>query len=148
MNEAAPAYLDLARAAQRGLRVLVVDDHPVNRQVLTLTLARIPAKAECAENGAEAVEVFGREPFDLVLMDLRMPVMDGFEAMRRIRALEASRGSAPTPIIVCSAHTTPMDMARAREAGADQHLGKPLHIPTLLDAMDRVLATPEETAAG
>ena len=148
MTEAAPEYLNLARAAQRGLRVLVVDDHPVNRQVLTLTLARIPAKTECAENGAEAVEVFGREPFDIVLMDLRMPVMDGFEAMRRIRALEESRGAPPTPMIVCSAHTTPMDIARAGEAGANLHLGKPLHIPTLLDAMDQVLAPPEETAAG
>ena len=131
-------YLNLARAARRGLRVLVVDDNAPNRQVLAFMLQRLMATVITAENGAEAVNKFGPE-FDLVLMDLRMPVMDGFEAMRRIRAAEARNGRPRTPIIVTSAHTTPLDIDRARAAGADDHLGKPLHIPTLLKAIDSAL---------
>ena len=74
-------FLHLARVAKRGLRVLVVEDHPVNRQVITLMLAR-PAQIVCAENGAEGVDAFGKQPFDVILMDLRMPVMDGYEDQR------------------------------------------------------------------
>jgi len=132
-------YLNLARAARRGLRVLVVDDNEPNRQVLTFVLERLLATVITAENGAEAVNKYGPE-FDLVLMDLRMPVMDGFEAMKRIRAAEARNAGPRVPIIVTSAHTTPMDMQRARDAGADDHLGKPLHIPTLLKTIDSALA--------
>ena len=139
MTEAAVEFQGLARAAQRGLRVLVVEDHPVNRQVITLMLARIPAQVTCAENGAEGVEAFAKDPYDIVLMDLRMPVMDGYEAMRRIRAAEAAAGARRVPIVVASAHTTPVEVARARDAGADQHIGKPIHIPTLFGAMDAAL---------
>jgi CheY-like chemotaxis protein len=147
MSDAGVEYLNLAAAVQRGLHVLVVDDHPANRMVLSFMLEQIRAKATCAENGAEAVDAYGRDRFGLVLMDLRMPVMDGFEAMKRIRAAESRTGKARTPIIVQSAHTTPMDAARAREAGADDHLGKPLHIPALLAAMDAALAGGEAAAA-
>ena len=148
MTAPAVEYLNLAAAVKRGLHVLVVDDHDANRLVLQFTLEQIRARATCVENGAEAVEAFTHTRFDLVLMDLRMPVMDGFEAMRRIRALEAVRGGARTPMIVASAHTTPMDRQRAIEAGADDHLGKPLHMPTLFAAIDAVLEPPaEETSA-
>jgi two-component system, sensor histidine kinase len=129
------------------MHVLVVDDHEANRLVLKFTLESIRARATCVENGAEAVDAFARHRYDLVLMDLRMPVMDGFEAMRRIRAIEAERGGARTPMIVASAHTTPLDRQRAREAGADDHLGKPLHMPTLFAAIDAVLEPPADAAA-
>ena len=132
-------YLDLETAVARGLHVLVVEDHPVNRQILTLMLERLPAQVSLAENGREGVEAFRTGAFDVVLMDLRMPLMDGYEAMRRIRALEADRGLARTPIIVISAHTRQSDLDQARAAGADHHLGKPVHIPTLLSTMDDVL---------
>jgi len=102
-------------------------------------LERLPARVTCAENGAEGVEAFLRQAFDVVLMDLRMPLMDGYEAMRRIRAAEAVSGAARTPIVVISAHTTPKDVKVASDAGADHHLGKPLHIPELLSTLDRVL---------
>ena len=142
-----PKFLALARAAQRGLRVLIVDDHPVNRQVLSLMLAQLPALVTTAENGAEAVKKVEETPFDIILMDLRMPVMDGYEAMRLIRADEAARKLPRTPIIVASAHTTPFDIIRAQEAGADEHIGKPIHIPTLFGAMEAVLRAADESAA-
>ena len=146
MSDTDVPFLNLARVAQRGLRVLVVEDHPVNRQVITLMLARIPAQVTCAENGLEGVQAFASGSFDIVLMDLRMPVMDGYEAMRRIRAAEAAAGKGRIPIVVASAHTTPVDFARAREAGADDHIGKPVHIPTLLGAMDKVLQETGDSA--
>ena len=140
-------YADLELAAERGLRVLVVEDHPVNRQIMRLMLERIPARVTCADDGAEGVQAFIAGVFDVVLMDLRMPLMDGYEAMRRIRAFEAETRGGRTPIIVVSAHTMPADVERARAAGADHHLGKPLHIPSLLETLDTVLQarSPEET---
>ena len=134
-------YLDLETAVARGLHVLVVEDHPVNRQILTLMLERLPARVTCADDGAQGVAAFHAQSFDVILMDLRMPLMDGYEAMRRIRAAEAARGLPRTPIIVVSAHTTPADVRNACEAGADHHLGKPVHIPTLLETMDAVMQT-------
>jgi len=143
----APDHLELRRAADRGLRVLVVEDHPINRQILALMLERIPAHVTLAENGQEGVEAYQRQTFDVVLMDLRMPLMDGYEAMRRIRAIEAETGADHTPIIVISAHTRASDLDQARAAGADHHLGKPVHIPTLLGTMDEVLRRRGETMA-
>ena len=134
-------YLDLETAVARGLHVLVVEDHPVNRQILTLMLERLPARVTCADDGAQGVAAFEAGSFDVILMDLRMPLMDGYEAMRRIRALEADRGLPRTPIIVISAHTAAKDLEEARDAGADHHLGKPVHIPSLLETMDAVMQT-------
>jgi CheY-like chemotaxis protein len=140
-------YPDLERAVRRGLHVLVVEDHPVNRQIMTLMLERLPARVTCANDGSEAVAAFQVELFDVVLMDLRMPVMDGYEAMRRIRSHERARGLDRTPIIVVSAHTTSADIAEARNAGADHHLGKPLHIPTLLGTMDGLMPSRQATSS-
>ena len=132
-------YLDLETAVARGLHVLVVEDHPVNRQILTLMLERLPARVTCADDGLQGVAAFEAQTFDVILMDLRMPLMDGYEAMRRIRTIEAERGLPRTPIIVISAHTTPADVRQATIAGADHHMGKPVHIPSLLETMDAVM---------
>ena len=139
MLNPAVRYHELEKASERGLRVLMVEDNPINRRVLTLVLERLPAKLTVAEHGQEAVDAFAVQEFDVVLMDLQMPGMDGYEAMRRIRAIEAESGRARTPIIVISAHTRPHEMAEAKLAGADHHLGKPVDIPTLLATMDEVM---------
>ena len=132
-------YHELEKASERGLRVLMVEDNPINRRILTLVLERLPANVTTAENGLEAVDAFSGESFDVVLMDLQMPGMDGYEAMRRLRAIEAETGRARTPIIVVSAHTRPAEMAEAKLAGADHHLAKPVDIPALLATMDQVM---------
>ena len=131
MSGAVPEYLALARAAKRGLHALIVDDHPVNRQVLSLMLERVPARVTCAENGADGVKAFKASTYDIVLMDLRMPGMDGFEAIGRIREIERARGLPRTPIIVVSAHDGADEIARAAAAGADEHIVKPV-VPDLL----------------
>ena len=127
--------MNAAARSSESLRVLVVEDKPINRQVLGLILETVNAKTTFAENGLEGVRAYQQEPFDVVLMDLRMPVMDGYEATREIRATEASRRSRRTPVIVVSAHTRPHEIEAAREAGADHHMGKPVNVPALLGAI-------------
>ncbi len=90
------------------------------------------------ENGAEAVEMFAAQPFDLVLMDLQMPVMDGLTAIRLIRETEA--GGPRTPIIVLTANVQAEHVEAAAAAGADMHLAKPIVAATLLGALEQALA--------
>ena len=139
MLNPAVRYHELEKASERGLRVLMVEDNPINRRILTLVLERLPAKLTAAENGFQAVEAFAVQEFDVILMDLQMPGMDGFEAMRQIRAIEAEANRGRTPIIVISAHTRPSEIAEAKLAGADHHLGKPVDVPSLLATMDLVI---------
>ncbi|MBL8550071.1 MAG: PAS domain-containing protein [Hyphomonadaceae bacterium] len=122
---------------QRQLRVLCVDDHPVNREVLARTLAHFGCAAAFAENGAEAVEAWEKDSgFDIILMDLLMPVMSGEDAARAIRAREAATGRPRTPIIAVSAHAGSLHAAACRAAGMDGHIAKPFK-PALLAAAMR-----------
>ncbi|MDB5424203.1 MAG: hypothetical protein JWQ29_1619 [Phenylobacterium sp.] len=117
------------------VRVLVADDNPTNRKVIELMLAAAGATAISVENGRAALDAWRTATFDLVLMDLRMPVMDGLAAIRAIRAEEASSSRRPTPVIVLSANTSPQDRAASAKAGADGHIGKPIRAEELLAAI-------------
>jgi CheY-like chemotaxis protein len=121
-------------------RILIAEDHPVNVKVIEAYLADGPYALSFALDGEEAVEAFRRERPDLVLMDISMPKVDGFEASRRIREMEASEGRAPTPIIALTANVMGEIRARCREAGMDGHLAKPVKPDELLDAVRQRLA--------
>ena len=118
--------------SERPLKVLVADDNPTNRKVVELILDAVGAEVKSVANGVEAVEAAGENAFDLVLMDLMMPVMDGLTAIGEIRRAERERGRPRRPIIVLSANSAPDDVAASRAAGADGHLGKPIEAETLL----------------
>jgi CheY-like chemotaxis protein len=118
-----------------GVRVLVADDNPTNRKVVELMLAAAGAQPTCVEDGKAAVEAWNAGAFDVVLMDLRMPVMDGLTAIRAIRETETTFGRARTPIVVLSANTAPDDRRASAEAGADDHIGKPIRAEELLVAI-------------
>jgi PAS domain S-box-containing protein len=133
-------------AGQGALRVLLADDHPVNRQVVQLMLAGAEAEVHTVENGREACDAFYATPFDVVLMDMQMPVMDGLSAVREIRAHEARSGGARTPIIMLTANAMAEHVEQSLAAGADQHLGKPLRAETLYAAIARALE-PQTAAA-
>jgi PAS domain S-box-containing protein len=118
------------------LRLLLVEDNAVNRELVGALLSGFDVEIEAAVNGAEALEAFGRARYDLILMDVQMPVMDGLTATRRIRALgtpEALR----IPIIAMTANVLPDQVLGCREAGMNDHLGKPIDPASLLDALGR-----------
>lgn len=124
-----------AVAAPDVFTVLIVDDNAINRRVLELILDSVGVAHVSVENGLEAVQAMEVCPYQAVLMDLQMPTMDGLEATRRIRALQARRGDARSAIIVVSANCFDEDVAAGRAAGADSHLAKPISASTLLSEL-------------
>ncbi len=118
--------------ATARLRVLIADDHPTNRKVVELILGQMPVDLVQVENGAEALEAVRTQPFDLVLMDMQMPVMDGLTAVREIRRHEAATGSTPVPIVMLTANALPDHIASSQAAGADRHLAKPFDAAQLM----------------
>lgn len=109
------------------VRVLSVDDIGVNQKIVSLVLQRLGCRVDTAANGVEAVERCLRERFDLVLMDLQMPLMDGLEACRRIRAHEATSGTVPgVPILAVTAHGDLTDQAECLAAGMQGFMNKPI----------------------
>ena len=124
----------------RPLKVLAADDNPTNRKVLELMLQASGAEVVTVENGQEAVQAWRGGGFDLLLMDLRMPVTDGLEAIRAIRDEEQAAGLGRTPAVVLSANASLEDRAASAAAGADGHVAKPLRVESLLAAIGDALA--------
>jgi signal transduction histidine kinase/ActR/RegA family two-component response regulator len=127
-------------AEDRPLRVLAAEDHPVNRKVVEYILQSAGAELICVENGALALETFKRHPFDAVLMDMQMPVMDGLAATRAIRAFEKTSGRGHTPVIMVTAHSMPEHVEASHSAGADRHLAKPIAAGELLATLSEVIS--------
>ncbi len=126
----------------QGRRILLVEDNELNKEIAEELLHQEGFLVETAENGQKAVDtVQDRQPgwFDLVLMDIQMPVMDGYEATRQIRALP-DPVRAGVPIIAMTANAFDEDKRAAAEAGMDGHVGKPIDIPVLLQLLHDVLA--------
>lgn len=126
-------------------RVLIVDDHPTNREVARLMLAPLGCDIFEAVDGIEAVEMASTSPFDLILMDVRMPRMDGLAATQAIRALDGAFGR--TPILAVTADAMPEDAARCLAAGMDGHVAKPLTHASLFAAIDAVMGSEDEEPA-
>jgi signal transduction histidine kinase/CheY-like chemotaxis protein len=124
----------------RMLKVLVAEDHPVNRIYLEAVLDKLGHQAVFAENGEEAVRAAQEQDFDIVLMDLHMPVMDGFAAARAIRALPLPRGA--MPIVALTADAFQDSQEQARLAGMDEMITKPAHLPQLRDLLVRYGGAP------
>lgn len=116
------------------LRILAADDNAINRMVLESMLKDQNVSLKMVENGQEAIAAFKAAHYDLVLMDVSMPVMNGPDAVGHIRVYEAEAGLAPCPIIAVTAHVLPHDRDRFLGAGMDDHLSKPL-LQGALDAM-------------
>ena len=128
----------IAEAAEGTLSVLAVDDNAMNRLVLRTLFEELGCPVTFAENGQEAVTLAAQQPFDAILMDVHMPVMDGLAATRAIRVGGGVNGK--TPIIALSADTMPEQIARCRAAGMDDHIAKPIRAEALLAALARCLS--------
>ena len=130
------------------LRILAVDDVPANLELLQIVFAQGGHTVTCAASGAEAVQAAARERFDIALMDLQMPGMDGLEVTRRLHAQDAERGLRPTPVIALSASVLDQDRRNARAAGMEGFASKPVERLRLLQEMARVLGLPGAPSAG
>jgi PAS domain S-box-containing protein len=134
-----PAHAWQAADSGRPIRVLLADDHVPNQKVMTRLLERWGCTVETAANGQEALRSFQRGQFDLVLMDVQMPLADGFEATAAIRRVEAECGG-HVPIIALTANAMVEDRERCIEAGMDAHIAKPVNPEDLKVLMESVLA--------
>jgi CheY-like chemotaxis protein len=122
----------------RSLVILVAEDFRDNRVLIEKYLVGAGHTITFADDGQQAVDAFMTGRFDLVLMDVQMPVMDGLEATRTIRAFESREARTPTPIIAVTAHAHAEAIEASRLAGCDEHLSKPVSKRALLDAFQRL----------
>ncbi|MBU6374254.1 MAG: PAS domain-containing protein [Alphaproteobacteria bacterium] len=125
ISETAPA-LSAVKGDFEGMRALLAEDHPTNQRVMELMLAPLGIAVTVTSNGAEAVEAFEAQSFDIVLMDMQMPVMDGLSATRAIRDIEAREQRPATPIVMLSANALREHEDQSRAAGCDLHVAKPV----------------------
>ncbi len=131
-------------AAQRPARVLLVEDHPANQKLAITLLTQWGHQVALAQDGREALQRQGDGPYDLVLMDMQMPVMDGLEATRRWRAAEQGRH---TPIVAMTANAMQGDRERCLAAGMDDYLAKPFRPAQLQAMLDRFVPAPPHSPA-
>ncbi len=124
----------------RALRVLAAEDNPTNQMVLSTIIQIFGADLELAGNGALAVEAWDVGDFDVILMDIQMPVMDGIAATREIRSREAAQSRARTPIIALSANAMVHQIKEYMAAGMDGHVAKPIELPKLHAALEAALS--------
>lgn len=127
-----------------GLRILVVDDDPVNRKLIARTTEKTGAMIQLAESGYEALTAVQTDRFDLILMDVQMPGMDGLETTRRIRQFEEAQGIPRGAICALTANVAPEDKRRCLESGMDDFLAKPLRLERFRELLVKV----RERAAG
>jgi CheY-like chemotaxis protein len=126
------AKVEQAQALPPGLRILLVEDNPENVILLRAYLDTASLSLHFASNGVEAVKKRKRQDYDLILMDVQMPVMDGYTATREIRAWERAEGKRHVPIVALTAHALSGASAESTQAGCDGHLTKPLERDELL----------------
>lgn len=126
-------------AMQQRTRILVVDDAEDNQLIIEQYLKKSDYDFNLASNGELAVSLFSENTYDLVLMDMQMPIMDGYTATAKIRALEQTRKLTPVPIIALTAHAMAEDRQKCLDAGCDDYLAKPIRKAALLGALEKFL---------
>jgi signal transduction histidine kinase/ActR/RegA family two-component response regulator len=124
----------------RRLKILLAEDNPVNQRLAQLMLERMGHTVVTAKNGREARDTADRQSFDVILMDVQMPEMDGFEATAAIREGQQASGRARTPIVALTAHAMSGDREQCLAAGMDDYLAKPIHMEALVELLDRLTA--------
>ncbi|WP_296595211.1 ATP-binding protein [Phenylobacterium sp.] len=127
-----------------GARVLLAEDHPTNQKVVQLVLGAVGIEPVVVENGRLALEALRGARFDVVLMDMQMPELDGLAATLQLRIWEREQGLPHTPVIMLTANALDEHVKASLEAGANQHLSKPIHADALIEAILHAVAGREE----
>ncbi len=138
--ETAPADQEDTGGSIEGARILLAEDHPTNQRVVQLILESLGVELIIACNGREALDRLAAEPFDLVLMDMQMPEMDGLTATAALRRLEAEAGAPRIPVIMLTANALDEHVKASFDAGVDAHLAKPIRPDALIGAIASALA--------
>jgi signal transduction histidine kinase/ActR/RegA family two-component response regulator len=133
LAEAAPCPTETFDIA--GRRVLLAEDHPTNQKVVQLILQSVGVEPMIVENGALALQALKAERFDVVLMDMQMPELDGLSATAELREFETAQGLARTPVIMLTANALDEHVRASSQAGADLHLSKPIRAAALIEAI-------------
>ncbi|MCF7201799.1 response regulator [Pseudomonas sp. JM10B5a] len=131
-----PPAAALPAQVPQDFRILVAEDNGISTKVIRGMLNKLKLDPDTASNGEQALLAIMAQPYDLVLMDCEMPVMDGFEATRRLREWEAREGRPHTPVVALTAHILSEHRDRAREAGMDAHMAKPVELSQLRDQVE------------
>ncbi len=137
---AGESEIDRIMGEGRPLRILLAEDHPTNQRVVQLILEPLGVDLTIVDDGAQAVAQFEAGAFDLILMDMQMPVMDGLTATRAIRAREAQAGAPATPIAMLTANAMDEHLRAGAAAGADHHIAKPITPDSLVAGIEATLA--------
>ena len=137
-----------AAAGACDWRVLLVEDNRINQEIIRTVLARRGCRVAVAEDGLAAVETFRRDRFDLVLMDVQMPGMDGLAATRAIRAVEQAEGRRRTPLVALTANALAEEATRCRAAGMDAHVAKPIAWADLFAVCEQLCGHPQAGEPG
>ncbi len=141
---ASQAAFDTSMAQRYPLRILLAEDHPTNQMLALRLLGRLGYQVDVANNGAEAVQAVVRQPYDVVLMDVQMPQMDGLDATRQIRAREAATATPPVHIVAMTANAMQGDREACLAAGMNDYVSKPVRIEALVAALSRVRSAADE----
>lgn len=114
-------------------RILLIEDNEINKALILESLADLPYEVDVATDGREAVRKFEGERYQLVVVDLQLPIMDGYEVVDRMRAHEERLGAPRTPIMAATANAFPSDRKRCLASGMDDYLSKPFDIDDFVD---------------
>ena len=131
-----------------GCRVLVAEDHPTNQKVVELILESVGVIPTIVENGQLALDLLQAERFDVVLMDMQMPELDGLSATAMLRAWERETGAPRTPVIMLTANALDEHIRSSQDAGADLHLSKPIHAQALIQSIMNAISGVSEAPGG
>ncbi|SOB60729.1 Histidine kinase [Pseudodesulfovibrio profundus] len=147
LEQADPSAPDVLRTSRhqavdplddmRPVKLLIAEDSESNRTLFELYFRHTPHNIEYAHDGSQAVEMFKKQRYDIILMDIQMPIMDGYQATRTIRLLEEEMGLDPTPIVAVTANAFNEDLERSKAAGCTDYLSKPVSKARVLDCIER-----------
>ncbi len=120
--------------------ILLVEDNLINQKIVILSIQKLVKNIDVANNGQEAVDMFVKTKYDIILMDIQMPIMDGIQATKKIREIEGTNTSVPTPIIAITANALAGDREHCLASGMDEYISKPFQVEVLVNKMKLLLS--------